>query len=214
MHANGTLVTDSALLMSPSHAAVDHSDMAPLTRRQMLAMLGAGGGLLAMGYALRGIIGAPRLNPLSNRVAHADGPGFGGATSMDMSMYMEMFSRRNEIRRNVEEIPGGVRTTTESDSPDLAALLHQHVPSMYSHLDQSVEIMCMSQSLPTLFRRASDYHRQIALTPTGVVAVETAEDPNLTQVIRVHAREVTGFVTEGMPAMMQGMMGPGGMMGP
>ena len=214
MHANGTLVTDSALLMSPSHAAVDHSDMAPLTRRQMLAMLGAGGGLLAMGYALRGIIGAPRLNPLSNRVAHADGPGFGGATSMDMSMYMEMFSRRNEIRRNVEEIPGGVRTTTESDSPDLAALLHQHVPSMYSHLDQSVEIMCMSQSLPTLFRRAPDYHRQITLTPTGVVAVETADDPNLTQAIRAHAREVTGFVTEGMPAMMQGMMGPGGMMGP
>ena len=45
-------------------------------------------------------------------------------------MYMEMFSRHSEIRRNVEEISGGVRTTTESDSPDLAALLHQHVPSM------------------------------------------------------------------------------------
>jgi hypothetical protein len=80
------------------------------------------------------------------------------------------------------------------------------------------EIVCMSQSLPTLFRRAADYHRQITLTPTGVVAVETADDPNLTQAIRDHAREVTGFVTEGMPAMMQGMMGPGmmgpGMMGP
>jgi hypothetical protein len=34
--------------------------------------------------------------------------------------------RHNEIRRTVEEIPSGVRTTTESDSPDLAALLeHQ-----------------------------------------------------------------------------------------
>ena len=135
-----------------------------------------------------------------------------------MGVYMEMFMRHNEIRRTVEEIPGGVRTTTESDSPDLATLLHRHVPSMYSHLDQSVEIMCMSQSLPTLFRRASDYHRQIALTPTGVVAVETADDPNLTLAIRAHAREVSGFVTEGMPAMMQGMMGgmmgPGGLMGP
>src|SRR5262245_59922750 len=119
----GTLVTDAARLMSPGHAAVDHSDMAPLTRRQVLAMLGTGGGLLVMGYALRGIVGAPGLNPLSNTVAHADGPGFGGATSMDMGMYMEMFSRHNEIRRSVEEIPGGVRTTTESDSPDLTALL-------------------------------------------------------------------------------------------
>ena len=41
-----------------------------------------------------------------------------------MRMYMEMFVRHNEIRRTVEEIPGGVRTTTESASPYLAALLH------------------------------------------------------------------------------------------
>jgi hypothetical protein len=50
-----------------------------------------------------------------------------------------------------------------------------------------------------------------------VVAVETASDPALTQYIRAHAREVIGFVVEGMPAMMQGMMGDGmmvdGMMG-
>ena len=193
--------------------------MALLTRRQVLAMLGAGGGLLAMGYALRGIIGVPGLNPLSNMVAHADGPGFGGATSMDMSMYMEMFSRHKEIRRNVEEIPGGVRTTTESDSPDLAALLHQHVPSMYSHLDQGGEIMCMSQSLPTLFRRASDYHRQITLTPTGVVADRNRRrsQPHASHPRprsgshrlrhRGHARDDAG--DDG-----RGMMGPGGMMGP
>ena len=151
--------------------------MAPLTRRQVLAMLGAGGGLLALGYALRGIVGARLAEPDVEWGRQRRGPGFGGATSMDMSMYMEMFSRHNEIRRSVEEIPGGVRTTTESDSPDLAALLHQHVPSMYSHLHQGGEIMCVSQSLPTLFRRASDYHRQITLTPMGVVAVETADDP-------------------------------------
>ena len=70
----GTLVIDSALLMWPSHAAVDHSDMAPLTRRQVLAMLGAGGGLLALGYALRGIVGDAWLNPMSSGVAHADDP--------------------------------------------------------------------------------------------------------------------------------------------
>jgi hypothetical protein len=67
----------------------------------------------------------------------------------------------------------------------------------------------MSQSLPILFRRAADYRREITLTPTGVIAVETADDPELTQAIRAHAREVSGFVTDGMPAMMRGMMGPG-----
>ncbi|MGK2880646.1 MAG: hypothetical protein ACSLE6_07560, partial [Mycobacterium sp.] len=72
------------------------------------------------------------------------------------------------------------------------------------------------------FRRATDYQRQITLTPSGVVVVETSSDPELVNAIREHAREVTGFVVEGMPAMMGGMMdggtmGPGmghGMMGP
>ena len=64
-------------------------------------MLKACGGLLGLGYALRSIIGEPRLNPLSNWIAHAEGPGFDGATSMDMSKYMEMFVRHKEIRRIV-----------------------------------------------------------------------------------------------------------------
>lgn len=54
----------------------------------------------------------------------------------------------------MEEIPGGVRNTTESNSPGLAAQLHQHVSSMYSHLDRGDEVMCMSPTLPALFRNA------------------------------------------------------------
>lgn len=74
--------------------------------------------------------------------------------------------------------------------------------------------MCMSQSLPTLFGSATNYRRQLTITPKGVIAVETADDPNLTRAIRAHAREVTGFVEDGMPAMMRPMMGMGGgMMG-
>ena len=72
--------------------------------------------------------------------------------------------------------------------------------------------MCMSQSLRPCSGAPPITTARSTLTPTGVVAVETADDPELTQAIRAHAREVTGFVTEGMPAMMQGMMG--GMMGP
>ena len=126
-----------------------------------------------------------------------------GAGHMDMSRYMEMFMRHNEINRVVEDIPGGVRTTTESKSPALTAQLQAHVSSMYAHLDQGTEVNCMSQSLPTLFRHASGYRRQLTFTPTGVIAEETANDPALTDAIRAHAREVTGFVQEGMPAMMQ-----------
>ncbi|MGB0878746.1 MAG: hypothetical protein ACPGXI_17050 [Mycobacterium sp.] len=177
--------------------------MATLTRRAALAVLATGGGLLGLGYVLRNVIDLP--------FSRADGPGMGGVASAEMSQYMNMFRRHGELRRSVEDIPGGVRTTTESSAPDLVAELQSHVSAMFSHLDQGAEVMCMSSSLPTLFRRAPDYQRQLIFTANGVVVEETAIDPDLTRTIREHAGEVTGFVVEGMPAMMRGMM-DGGMM--
>jgi hypothetical protein len=188
--------------------------MARLTRRAALAALSAlgAGSVFGLGYVLRSIFEPPLKGP-GVRFTNGDGC-MGGVGTADMNLYMDMFMRHREISRTVEEIPGGVRTTTQSDSPDLTAQLHTHVSSMYSHLDQGVEVTCKSQTLPTLFRNANGYRRQLTLTPTGVIAEETADDPALMETIRAHAREVTGFVNEGMPAMMQGMMGCAGMMGP
>jgi hypothetical protein len=153
--------------------------MAGFTRRTTLAALGAGA-VVSVGYALRGILGSPVLS-----IRLTDGGGMMGATPADMSLYMDMFNRHSEITRTVEEIPGGIRTATESDSPDLVAQLQAHVSSMYTHLDQGAEVMCMS----------------------GKPAEETADDPALTQAVRGHALEVTGFVRDGMPAMMRVMLG-------
>jgi hypothetical protein len=180
--------------------------MAKLTRRATLGALGASGGAFALGYLLRGF----RWSALDIRLVDHNGMGVDPA---DMSRYTEMFNRHSEITRTVEEIPGGIRTTTESNSPDLVGQLQAHVSSMYSHVDRGAEVMCMSGSLPTLFRHAKGYSRQLTFTPNGVIAEETADDPALTQAIRAHAGEVTGFVRDGMPAMMRGMMG-GDMMGP
>jgi hypothetical protein len=190
--------------------------MAKLTRRAALVMLGTGGGLLGLGYAVRSILGAPLADVKPNRLSNIAtsqmmGTGMMGVSGMEMSTYMEMFNRHTELRRTVEDIPGGVRTTTESDSPDLVAQLQGHVSAMYSHLNRGAEVSCMSQSLPTLFRRAPDYQRQLTFTAKGVVAEETSGDPDMTQAIRAHAREVSGFVNDGMPAMMKPMMGMMGM---
>ena len=178
--------------------------MAKVTRRTVLALVGTGAGVVGLGYVLRNI-GDTVPSP-------ANRPGMRGVSSADMSKYMIMFMRHREIRRRVEDIPGGIRTTTESDSADLVAELQAHASSMYSHLDQRDEVTCMSDSLPTLFRRSSDYRRHLTFTAEGVIAEETATDPDLTHAIRAHAREVTGFVVEGMPAMMDDMM-RGGMPG-
>ena len=113
------------------------SRMPRFTRRAALAALGASA-VMGIGYALRGILGSPVL-----RIRLTDG-GMMGASPADMSLYMDMFHRHTEITGTVEEIPGGVRTTTQSNAPDLAAKLHAHVSSVYSHLDQGPEVMCMS----------------------------------------------------------------------
>jgi hypothetical protein len=112
--------------------------VAGVTRRAALAAFGALGALgvgsaLGLRYVLRDVSAAPM--------------GCMGDVGMaDISHYMDMFARHTEITRTVEEIPGGVRTTTQSNSPDLAGQLHWHVSSMYSHLDQGAEVICMSQS--------------------------------------------------------------------
>lgn len=168
--------------------------MAKLTRRAVLGALAAGGGLLGVGYLLRGGVALPAGN---------------AQPRIDMRSYRNMFMRHGELRRTVENVPGGVRTLTESDSPDLVGELQAHVSVMYTRLDQGVEVHCMSSTLPTMFRRASDYQRQLTYTPRGVSVVETSNDPEMTRVIREHAHEVTGFVVDGMPPMMRGMMGPG-----
>ena len=138
--------------------------MARLTRRAALTALGAigAGSVLGLGYVLRSMF-----EPPSTDIRLTDGGGFMGAGHIDMSRYMDMFMRHNEINRVVVDIPGGVRTTTESTFPDLTTQLQAHVSSMCAHLNQGTEVTCMSQSLPTLFRHASGYRRQLTFTPTG-----------------------------------------------
>lgn len=134
------------------------------------------------------------------------GGGMMNVSQRDMSIYMEMFDHHREIRRNVEHLANGVRTTTESDNLRIVQLLHEHVPSMYQHIDRRQEVRCMSDSLPIMFRNASKYQRHLELTPKGVSVTETSGDLVVLSALRRHADEVSGFVHEGMPAMMRGMM--------
>lgn len=187
--------------------------MTKITRRAAIGLLAGGSALLGLGVA-GGYLLRDALNFLHRAAARGRGGDgmmgegmMGSATSADMTMYMELFNRHTELRRTVEEIAGGVRTTTESDAPDLVAQLQAHVSSMYSHVEQKAVVTCMSNSLPTLFRNAGGYRRELVLTSKGVSVTETSSDPALTNAIRKHAQEVSGFVRDGMPAMMGGMMG-------
>ena len=172
--------------------------MSGITRRAALGLLAASGALLGLGLA-GGYVLRDALKSVAGGGMMGSGS-MGSATQADMSSYMKLFDRHTDLRRTVEAIDGGLRTTTESDAPELIALLQTHVSSMYSHLDQRAEVTCMSSSLPTLFRNSTSYRRQLTLTAKGVVVTETSSDPRITDAIREHAQEVSGFVRDGMPA--------------
>ena len=183
-----------------------------VSRRAALGLAAAAGALVAIAIAAPVFVLRELLGHLGGQAETSGGGMMGGgmmgaATAADMSSYMDLFARHTEIRRTVEQVPGGVRTTTESEDPALAARLQAHVSSMYGHLQQGQEVQCMSDSLPLLFRNAGGYQRRLTLTARGMAVTETSSDPRLLQAIRAHAQEVSGFVQKGMPAMMHGMLG-------
>jgi hypothetical protein len=188
--------------------------MTKMTRRAALQAIAAGSGLIGLGvsgsYFLRELFessaGGMSAGSAMGGTDMMGSEMMGSATQLDMSTYMELFQRHTEIRRTVEKIPGGIRTITESDAPELVSQLQTHVSSMYEHLDKGAEVSCMSQSLPTLFRHSKGYRRHLTLTKKGVAVTETSQDQRLTSAIREHSSEVSGFVREGMPAMMQNVM--------
>jgi len=120
---------------------------------------------------------------------------------------MELFHVHREVRRTVTEISGGVRAVSESDDPHTASLLQKHVSEMYARLDQDRAFPYpLSRSVPAMFANSARYHRKLTMLPKGIAVTETSNDPSMVKVIREHAREITGFVEDGMPAMMRNMM--------
>src|SRR5712692_321590 len=85
--------------------------MTKMTRRGALRAIGAGAALLGVGAAAGCGWGGSGMM--------TGGGMMGSASGADMSAYMDLFARHDEIRRTVEEIPGGVRTITESDAQDM-----------------------------------------------------------------------------------------------
>ena len=132
--------------------------------------------------------------------------GMMGGNREDMQIVHQLFANHDRIRRTVEEIPGGVRTVTESDNPQITTLIQAHVKSMHQRVNEGRWFAMMSRTLPTMFRNGDRYQRQNKDTSQGIAVTKTSEDSELVSVLREHSREVSGFVERGMPCMGGGMM--------
>jgi hypothetical protein len=84
----------------------------------------------------------------------------------DMNIIHQLFAHRSQIHRTVKEIPNGIQAVTESDDPDVTALIQSHVPKMYQRIDndRTFPMIRMVPTLPTMFNNANRYQRQYELT--------------------------------------------------
>ena len=131
------------------------------------------------------------------------GMGPGGGHGGDMKGIHALFARRDEIRRTVTQIPGGVRATTESDDPAVVAQLREHVQSMYARLKEDRPINTRDPLFAAIFENADKIQVQIENTPKGITVTETSTDPKVVTLVRRHAEVVSLFIANGMQEMMR-----------
>jgi hypothetical protein len=132
-----------------------------------------------------------------------------GEMRSDMVLIHSLLDRHDKIRRTFKEIPGGIESLTETDDPELAPLLQQHVAAMELRLKEGRPIHQMDPLFRAIFENASRIEMKIENTAKGVRVIETSTDAKVVDLIREHARKVDGFVKEGHTAVMGTMRGRG-----
>lgn len=122
----------------------------------------------------------------------------------DMSVIHGLLMNHARIQRSVEDIPGGVRTVTTSEDPEVAELIRAHVWRMKERMEQGEPIRQMDPLFRELFRRRAQIRIEVQDTPRGVIVTETSADPQVVLLIRQHAhRAVSEFVERGMARAME-----------
>ena len=153
---------------------------------------------------------------------HPGTMGMGHATMAQMSVIHTLFVNHDRIKRTVTKLLNGIRTVTESDDPQIAALLKTHVDDMLKRLGTGDDpgLPIESDALHSIFRDRDKIQTSVETTANGVIVVQTSDDPKVVAELQEHAAQVTDFAEEGMAAVHTAMMNkfggqmPGGMMGP
>lgn len=113
-------------------------------------------------------------------------------------VFHELLSRHDTIDRTVEDIPGGVRTVTTSQDPEVAALIRLHVRQMKSRFEADMPVRRWDPLFVELLKNYDKITFNLEDVPGGLRATQTSKDPQVVLLIRQHAhRGVSEFVKRG-----------------
>jgi hypothetical protein len=117
--------------------------------------------------------------------------------SQVMQVFHQLLTDHGKIKRTVEEIPGGVVTTTTSDDPAVTANIRVHVGQMKQRVESGQPLRMWDPLFAELFRHYDKIEMIVEDIPGGVKVTETSKDKNVVLLIRQHARGVSEFVERG-----------------
>jgi hypothetical protein len=119
------------------------------------------------------------------------------AFAADRDVFHFLLEHWADVRRTVTNRENGVETLTESDKPEVAAKIREHVEAMHARLKEGRPIHRRDPLFDALFRHAGKITMTVEKTRNGVKVRETSEDPYTVKLIRAHAAVVSRFVAKG-----------------
>jgi len=156
---------------------------------------GAGGGCGRHG----GAQGTETGTGMRGRGAGAQGGMMGGHRT-EMRNAHALIAAHTDIKRQVEELPNGIRTVTTTTNPELLPTLREHVAEMAALIEGGGRIRNWDPLFATIFDHSEAITMEIEEIENGVVVVETSTDPKVAALIRAHAYKVDDFVARGQEA--------------
>jgi hypothetical protein len=115
----------------------------------------------------------------------------------DRDDFHYLLENRAKIRREIKDLDNGVETLTESDDPEVAQRIQQHVASMYSRIEEKRPIHLRDPLFAAIFRHADQLEMKVEETEHGVRVRETSDNPLAARLIQAHARVVSLFIKNG-----------------
>jgi hypothetical protein len=143
------------------------------------------------------------LGLIASASSHAQGPRGRGPMARDPAfvedreLFHALLEHRHLIQRSVKLLDNGVETVTESESPEVAALIQRHVASMKARVEDRRPIHLRDPLFAALFRRAEKIRFVYEKTERGARVQETSDDPETVTLIQAHAAVVSKFLENG-----------------
>ena len=127
----------------------------------------------------------------------------------DHEVFQSLLQNHAKITRKVTERKDGVETLTESDDPEIAAKIKEHVKWMEYRIEKTHPIRMRDPLFAEIFRHTDKITMKHVDTEKGVRVIETSEDPHVVKLIQAHAKVVSGFVERGFAEAMKNHAVPG-----